>query len=188
VLKKVTSILLLSLLLFNVVGYFALFVYEQEQARHIQLQEMPDSAFKLVKILASTYVHLENTDFDYPDEQFTVEGKTYNLAKKRILNDTLEIYLLNNVKQDELTAAFKDYMEQNILTKSLPTDKTPFKIALKDFLKNCELNPSHLLDIQYQTIATLLEKEDNLALNDSFFGDITLSIVLPPPDSGMLAA
>ncbi|MEN9609435.1 MAG: hypothetical protein RLZZ628_249 [Bacteroidota bacterium] len=187
-LKKVTSILLLSLLLFNVVGYFALFAYEQEQARHIQLQEMPNSAFKLVKILASTYVHLENTAFDYPDEQFTVEGKTYNLAKKRILNDTLEIYLLNNVKQDELTAAFKDYMEQNILTKSLPTHKTPFKIALKDFLKNCVMNPSHLFDIRYQTVAVLLEKEDNLALNDSFFELVALSIVLPPPDSGMLAA
>jgi hypothetical protein len=188
VLKKVTSILLLALLLFNVVGYFALFAYEQEQARYMQLQNMPESAFKLVKILASTYVHLENTDFDYPDEQFTVEGKTYNLAKKRVLNDTLEIYLLNNVKQDELTAAFNDYIEQNILTKSLPTHKTPFKIALKDFLKNCVVHPSHLLDIRYQMVAVLLEKEDNLALNDSFFEDITLSIVLPPPDLGMLPA
>jgi hypothetical protein len=170
------------------VGYFILFAYEQEQARHIKLQNMPESAFKLVKILASTYVHLENTDFDYPNEQFTVEGRTYNLAKKRVFNDTLEIYLLNNFKQDELTAAFNDYIEQNILTKSLPTHKTPFKITLKDFLKNCVVDPYDLLDIRYQTVAILLEKEDNLTQNDSFFADINLSIVLPPPESGMLTA
>ncbi len=187
-LKKITSILLLLLLLFNVVGYFALFAYEQEQARHIELQNMPESAFKLVKILASTYVHLENTDFDYPDEQFTVEGKTYNLAKKRILNDTLEIYLLNNVKQDELTAAFNDYIEQNVLTKSLPTHKTPFKIALKDFLKNCVVDHYNWFDIRYQQISVALAKEENFIQRDSFLTDITLSILAPPPESGLLSA
>jgi hypothetical protein len=188
VLKKVTSILLLALLLFNVVGYFALFAYEQEQARHIKLQNMPESAFKLVKILASTYVHLENTDFDYPDEQFTVEGKTYNLAKKRIINDSLEIYLLNNVKQDELTAAFNDYIEQNVLTKSLPTHKTPFKVALKDFLKNCVVDHSNLLDIRYQLIAVALAKEENFTQRDSFLTNITLSIVAPPPEFSLQTA
>jgi hypothetical protein len=188
VLRKVTSILLLSLLLFNVVGYFALFAYEQEQARHIKLQNLPESAFKLVKILASTYVHVENTEFDYPDEQFTVEGKTYNLAKKRIYNDSLEIYLLNNVKQDELTAAFNDYIEQNILTKSSPTHKTPFKTTLKDFLKNCVVYSAHLLDIRYQLVAVTLEKEENYTQKDSFLTDITLSIVAPPPESGLFTA
>jgi hypothetical protein len=186
VLKKVTSIFLLSLLLFNVVGYFALFAYEQEQARHIQLQNMPETAFKLVKILASTYVHVENTDFDYPDEQFTVEGRTYNLAKKRILNDSLEIYLLNNVKQDELTAAFNDYIEQNVLTKSSPTHKTPFKVALKDFLKNCIVDDSNLLDIHYQLVTILPAKEENFTQSDSFLTDRALSIVAPPPESSLL--
>lgn len=188
VLKKVTSILLLALLLFNVVGYLALFAYEQEQARHIKLQNMPESAFKVVKILASTYVHLENTDFDYPDEQFTVAGKTYNLAKKRVFNDSLEIYLLNNVKQDELTAAFNDYIEQNLLTKSLPTHKTPFKVAFKDFLKNCVVNPSDLLDIRYQLITVAPEKEAICTQTDFFLTDITLSIVAPPPESGLFTA
>ncbi|MEY4934970.1 MAG: hypothetical protein RIS64_1329 [Bacteroidota bacterium] len=187
-LKKVTSILLLALLLFNVVGYFALFAYEQEQARHIKLQNMPESAFKLVKILASTYVHVENTDFDYPDEQFTVEGKTYNLAKKRILNDSLEIYLLNNVKQDELTAAFNDYIEQNILTKSLPTHKAPVKVSFKDFLKNCVVNSVDLPEICYQLVAVAPAKEENFTHKNAFLTNRSLSIVAPPPESVMICA
>jgi hypothetical protein len=149
---------------------------------------MPESAFKLVKILASTYVHVENTDFDYPDEQFTVEGKTYNLAKKRILNDSLEIYLLNNVKQDELTAAFNDYIEQNILTKSLPTHKAPIKVSIKDFLKNCVFNSCDLFEIRYELITVASTKEENFTHKNAFLTNRSLSIVAPPPESVMICA
>lgn len=187
-LKKIASILLLSVLLFNVVGYFALFAYEQEQAKRMVLQDMPEEAFKIVKVLASTYVHVADTDFDYPDEQFTIEGRTYNLAKKRIHHDTLEIYLLNNVKQDELTAAFKDYIEQNILAKKDPTSKSPLKSALKDFLKNGVVAHAQLIDIQYQTISMPLGNHRISTQNDAFWMDITLSLLAPPPKFNIFTA
>jgi hypothetical protein len=187
-LKKIASILLLSILLFNVVGYFALFAYEQEQAKRMVLQDMPEEAFKIVKVLASTYVHVADTDFDFPDEQFTIEGKTYHLAKKRIHHDTLEIYLLNNVKQDELTAAFKDYIEQNVLAKTVPSSKNPLKSALKDFLKNGMVDHIILGDIQYQIVPIPLEKKRISTQNDAFWMDISLSMVAPPPELSLFTA
>ena len=141
-LKRLAAISFLLLLLFNAFGYYLLFGYEQAQAQHNSVQafqKIPESAFLVVKMLVSPYAHVEDRDFEYVQGEFKRDGKTYNFVKKRIVNDSLELYCLNNQRQDQLTARFNDYVKENFLngrnTSNLPT-KQMLKSFLKDYLPN----------------------------------------------------
>jgi hypothetical protein len=149
------------------------------------LQGIPEQEFKIVKLLASTYVRVENTDFEYPDEQFNINGKNFNLVKQRIHNDSLELYLLNNVKQDELTANFKDYVEENVLNKSNNSNKKPFKLTLKDLLKNYLLEEHTLPSWQVVTLHTPFSPKITLIQNDIFIPNTVLTVLNPPPEANI---
>jgi hypothetical protein len=137
VLKRLAAISFLFLLLFNAFGYYLLFGYEQGQARQqavTAIQDLPESSFMVVKMLVSPYAHVENRDFEYVTGEFLKDGKAYNFVKKRIVNDSLELYCLNNVRQDQLTVQFNDYVKENILT-GKTSQNLPTKQMLKSFLK-----------------------------------------------------
>ncbi|MBL7818803.1 MAG: hypothetical protein JNL70_27640 [Saprospiraceae bacterium] len=137
-LKRFAAISFLLLLLFNAFGYYLLFGYEQAQAREqvIQnIQNMPESSFMVVKMLVSPYAHVEDRDFEYVEGEFRKDGKTYNFVKKRIKNDSLELYCLNNIRQDQLTAQFNDYVKENLI-QGKSSQNVPMKQMLKSFLKD----------------------------------------------------
>ena len=56
-------------------------------------------------------------------------------SKKRIVNDTLELYCLNNQRQDQLTAQFNDFIKENFLN-GKTSQNTPTKQLFKSFLKD----------------------------------------------------
>ena len=69
-LKRFAAISFLFLLLFNAFGYYLLFGYEQKQARQEvveSVKNMPNSAFKVIKLPVSAYVHIEDRDFEYTE-------------------------------------------------------------------------------------------------------------------------
>lgn len=141
-LKKIAAISFLFLLLYNAFGYYLLFGYGQVQARKEVIEtvkNIPESSFKVIKLLVSAYAHIEDRDFEYIEGEYQSEGQTYNFVKKRIVNDSLELYCINNFRQDKLTAHFNNYVKENILngkdTQNLPT-KQILKLFLKDYIFN----------------------------------------------------
>lgn len=181
-LKRLAAISFLLLLLFNAFGYYLLFGYEQAQARRLtvqSIQEIPESSFLVVKMLVSPYAHVEDRDFEYVEGEFKRDGKTYNFVKKRIVNDSLELYCLNNQRQDQLTAQFNDFIKENFLngktSQNAPT-KQLFKSFLKDYIP---------LDIYSLSLSTPSDTEGVTCI--AFLSRALpigyLSTTSPPPDA-----
>lgn len=181
-LKRIAAISFLFLLLFNAFGYYLLFGYEQAQARQQAIntiQYIPESSFLVVKMLVSPYAHVADRDFEYVEGEFIKDGKTYNFVKKRIVNDSLELYCLNNVRQDQLTAQFNDFVKENIIN-GKTSQNLPTKQMLKSFLK--DYIP---LEIYSLLLPTPLHTEGGtvIAATDDLLPIVFLSTTTPPPDA-----
>lgn len=133
--KQLAAILFLALLLYNAFGYYIVFAYEREQARIVSLQDLPESAFEVLKFNLAIYTSVENTDFQYVNDEVTANGKTYQIIKKRIQNDSLEVYYLHNFRQDKLHQNLNDIVDAQSICKQSKKNR-PFKRFLSNFLKD----------------------------------------------------
>jgi hypothetical protein len=181
--KRLIAISFLFLLLFNAFGYYLLFGYEQRQERSEQLANLPESAFEIVRLPASLYVHLEDTDFEMVDDVYTIEGKTYQVVKRRIVNDKLEIYCLRDFRQDELNRLLADYAHEQGITQSDDSNSdAPTKSFSKNFLKEyLPLSPISIVKTTSNTeggILTTISVADASLLSVGHF-----SIPSPPPNA-----
>ena len=181
--KRLVAISLLGLLLFNAFGYYVLFAYEQAEARRLQLAELPDSAFDIIKLPASTYVHLEDTPFEYVNGEFQVGGKTYQTVKQRIVNDVLEIYCLRNVRADQITAKFNDFVQDQMVWKSNTShNDSPTKQLLKSFLKDYIPNNAHQFTRLFASNTEGSVAVKIRAVNDAFLASAVVECISPPPE------
>lgn len=133
--KRFAAIFLLGLLLYNSFGYHLLFAYERQQVRNLAIQITPESFFKVIKIKVALYTSVSDTDFEVVDEELEVDNQTYHIVKKRIKNDTAEMYYFRDFRQEELRKSM-----HAILTDQMPFHKSgsgsPIKHLLKDFIKD----------------------------------------------------
>jgi hypothetical protein len=181
--QRLTVIPLLGLLLFNAFGYYFLSGYQQEQAKHLAISQIKDAHFTLIKLPASLYVHLEDTDFEYLDQVFEYKNETYNKVKQRIFNDTLEIYCVRNVKHEKLKAHFNDYVngQLNFDDNKESSKNSPLKQLLTNFLKEYITDsPLKIVQIASNTEGGYAAK--NLPSQVYFPSPVFMGIVSPPPD------
>ncbi|MBL7816145.1 MAG: hypothetical protein JNL70_14095 [Saprospiraceae bacterium] len=148
--KRITTIFILLLLLFNAFGYYLLFSYEQVQAHRVTLETVPNSSFKVIKMLVSVYADIEDREFEYVDGSFFYEGKAYTIVKKRIKNDSLELYCLNNMREDQLNTQLGDFLNQNIIS-GKNSGNQPAKKILKQYYKRY-INPVTNILVVYPKI------------------------------------
>lgn len=151
--------------------------YQQIQAHEIAIDKVPNSSFKVIKMLVSAYAHIEDRDFEYVDGSFFYEGKAYNFVKKRIKNDSLELYCLNNTRQDQLTAQLHNYLKQNVLN-SKESDNRTTKQILQSFLKEYILETIDTISVVF--IDT--KKVHSIAIFDDKLPIIHIRPPFPPPN------
>ena len=183
IVKRLVAISLLGLMLFNIFGYYVLFAYEQAEARRVQIANLPDSAFEVVKLLASPYVHLEDTHFEFVEGAFRIKDKTYSTVKQRIVNDSLEIYCLPNVRADQSTTRFNDFVQDQFCSKNSPSPNDPLtKQLFKFFFKRYLPQSSSLIICQ-----NALDTEGGVlvkirATNATFRTSVVVEMDSPPPE------
>lgn len=179
--RPFAAIFLLVLLLYNAFGYYALLAYEISQTRQFQLRELPDDAFSVVKIPVALYTHVEDTDFEYLEDVISYHGKTYNMVKKRVKNDTLHIYTLRNYRHEQAVSQLNSYVKDHISieksTKSTPTKKL-IQAFLKDYIQEnvyifCQ-SPNKIADKYPQIV---IAPSDKLT-------SVFLPYTIPPPEVG----
>jgi hypothetical protein len=179
--KQILSISLLALLLYNAFGYYLLFGYERQKARIDYMQELPESAFQKMSYKLVDYTTIHNTEFEYVDNELIIEGKTFHIIKKRILNDTLHLYYLPNTRQDALRESFSDLVETQTVTKQSDNKGSPLKQLLKNFLKDYIPNDIFVLVVRYPN--QMLEAKVLGKATHSVPMSPYLSINAPPPEA-----
>lgn len=178
--RPIASIFFLVLLMYNTFGYYTFLAYEIDKAKQLHFQELPDDAFVIVKIPVALYTHVEDTDFEFIEDVFSHNGKTYNMVKKRVKNDTLHIYTLRNHRHEQITAQLNTYVK-NFFTIEKDTSKSnPVKKIIQAFIKDyIQEQPATFVISSFHNImshkATIAPSKK---LNNPY-----LSLTTPPPES-----
>ena len=136
--KKLASILLLLIFLFNTIGYKAFFFYlEQEADKRIEakietLSEL-DAELIAVKIPINLPYQTDWREFESVDGEMTFKGKTYKYVKRKVLRDTLILLCIDHTEKSQLQKSSADYFKKvNDLTSE--TNKKPvLKQAKTDY-------------------------------------------------------
>ncbi|MBG6110862.1 hypothetical protein H4V97_002115 [Flavobacterium sp. CG_23.5] len=176
--KRIASLFLLATLFYNVLGYYAMFAYQKEQTWVSNMEKMPSSELQVIQLNASLYSFVEDTDFEYVNENVIINNKSYHIFKKRIQNNILSLYYLRNSYGDVIGKDLKEIVD-NQLFNSAPSKEGPSKKLLKSFLPDYIPNSTICVDFSAKTdlnsIALIITP--NKALDSGY-----LSLSYTPPD------
>jgi hypothetical protein len=175
--KRIASLFLLVSLFYNVLGYYLMFVYQEEQAWVSDIEKKTDLEFQVIELNASLYSFVEDTDFEYVNENVIIENKSYHIFKKRIQNNILSLYYLRNSYGDVIGKNLNDIVD-NQLFNSIPSKDSPVKKLLKSFLKDYLSNTALALDYCPNLDLDLCQHTTapNLAINAGY-----LHLLYAPP-------
>lgn len=116
-LKKIASILLLTVLLFNFVGYRFFSSYMEEKANaqlesRLDKEDYDDAQLVSIKIPV-THLSYYNTSskFERVDGQVEVKGIQYKFVKRRIYNDSVEMLCIPNQTAMGLQSAKDEFFK-----------------------------------------------------------------------------
>ena len=138
-LNRIVSILLLLVFLFNVGGYYLVFLGLHHRSdvllsKQIDANQVSDQDLIELKIPVALPYPLQQTGFERADGKFEHRGNFYKLVKRKYEKDTLYVICLRDTATKRLATAFKDYVSK---TNDLPVNSentlTFFGKFLKDF-------------------------------------------------------
>jgi hypothetical protein len=109
--KKLASILLLSLLLFNWIGYQLYIAVlelraDEEMIARLDKNNFNESDLVSIKVPVNYLYYYEGTTvFERIDGHAEINGVTYNYVKRRFVNDSLELMCIPNKTATQLKTA-----------------------------------------------------------------------------------
>ena len=176
--KRIASLFLIVTLFYNALGYYLMFAYQEEQAWVASFEKKQDSEFQVIQLNATLYSFIEDTDFEYVNEDVVINNKSYHIFKKRIQNNILSLYYLRNSHQDAISQDLKDIVDNQLFNGS-SSKESPVKKLMKSFLQ--DYIPSNTYCLDFSTKTVLHPTESIITLNQSIdSGYISLSY--SPPD------
>lgn len=113
--KKVIAIVLVSLLMLNVVGYYGLFMglkYKHSLlvTKKLNSREYSEDETITIKIPLSV-PYYGDTDFERVDGEIEHQGQLYRLVKQKLQRDTLHIVCIRDTDAENIHQALADYVK-----------------------------------------------------------------------------
>ena len=141
--KKVTTILLLALLLFNFIGYRFLFYALQQKAENnivakIDAQHYNDADLITLTVPLSMPYLTDSKDFERKDGEITINGKIYHYVKQKISQGNLILMCLPDEQKTQLQTAKNDFFKnqtdfQNNTSKKSGNNSQVIKLVISDY-------------------------------------------------------
>jgi hypothetical protein len=135
--KKAASLLLtitlITSLFYNLVGYYMIVSYQKEQSWITSMQNAPDSKFRIIKLNATLYSFMEDTDIEKVNENVVIDNKIYHIFKKSIKDNVLNLYYLGVENQTAIDVSLKKLVDAQ---KDAGTSNSPLEKLLKSFNKD----------------------------------------------------
>jgi hypothetical protein len=141
--KKIATILLLALLLFNFIGYRFLFYALQEAAEtnivaKIDTQNYNDADLITLTVPLSMPYLTDSKDFERKDGEITINGKIYHYVKQKITQGNLVLMCLPDEQKTHLQNAKNDFFKnqtdfQNNTSKRSGDNSQVIKLVISDY-------------------------------------------------------
>ena len=113
--KKIFSILFLTLLLLNIMGFYGVFMgLQYKNTRDVTLrlnaEDYSEGETLVIKVpIAIPY--MSSTSFERVTGEIEYKGEFYNLLKQRLSNDTLIVVCVKNRERKQIEQALADYVK-----------------------------------------------------------------------------
>lgn len=178
--KKLFSITLLALFLFQFVGYYFIYVGLRYQAKsdlmtRLDARDYSSDETITLKIPFTLPYWMNSREYERVNGEFQYEGEFYKLVEQKLENDTLYVVCLKDAQERKLYEAMTDYVK---LTNDLPASSQKniklFGSLMKDYVKGVN---AEILKVQ-------LGWSQERQFGTPAFHLITLSspIFSPPPE------
>lgn len=142
--KKIFSITLLALFLFQFIGYY--FVYmglryhaKSEMILRLDSRDYSDDETITLKIPFSLPYWMDSEDYERVDGEFQHQGEFYKLVKQKLIKDTLYIVCIKDVNEKKLHHVMADYVKfSNDLPSSSRQTLKLLGSLIKDFVPSVQ--------------------------------------------------
>lgn len=142
--KQFASILLLSLLVFNFVGYRLLFSALEQKADNtivaqIDNEDYNDANLITVTVPLSMPYLQDSKDFEKKDGEITLNGKVYHYVKQKVSEGNLVLLCLPDEQKTHLQSAKDDFfrlaneLQNNTSSKKSGDNGKVIKLAISDY-------------------------------------------------------
>ncbi len=133
--KKTASLLLIitlvTSLFYNAVDYYVMMSYQKEQSWIQAMQNAPDSEFKVIKLNATLYTFIEDSEMEQVNENIVINNKVYHIFKKSIKDNIINLYYLGQENQNAI-----DVSLQNLADSGSDSSQSPIQKLIKNFAKD----------------------------------------------------
>lgn len=161
--KKFASLLLTLVLtttfLYNVAGIY-LYTSEINESNWVEtIEKTANLDYKVLRLNATVYSFMEDSDFEYVNENITVDNKVYHIFKKRVQNNIISFYYLPNHHQSATLNKLKQSLDaSNGVDHKKNNSQNSFKLV-KDFVPSIAFDlPSYqVVDYAQKAVDTTLE-------------------------------
>jgi hypothetical protein len=145
IVKRIASILLLGILLFNWGGYRLLSGYFESQSdtqlqAELDLHHYNESDLINIKVAASLPYGSSSETFERVDGNIEMNGVTYTYVKRRFYQDSLELLCIPNTERtgiknarDEFAKLANDFITSNTSKKASSNHTHLAKFSVQDF-------------------------------------------------------
>lgn len=154
--RKLFSIFLLVVFVFNIVGYKVAFYFMEQRAEHqiekkLDIVKSNDKGLVTIKIPLSLPYQTNWTDFERVDGEYSYNGKTYKYVKRKVFNDTLILVCLDFKEKQQIQKRSNDLFKKiNDLTTNTTKKSVSKQSKTDDYcqpLKIC-IRPLHVYRVR----------------------------------------
>jgi hypothetical protein len=179
-LKRIISILLVFLLLFNTLGFYGLLQGLRYKTAIDLAQRLDNNRYSkeetiLLKIPVAVPYQMDSEDYERVDGEFEHQGEFYRLVKQKYQNDTLFMVCIKDHASKRIEQALTDYVKTFT---DKPADRQHtgknFISFIKDFLPT---------SIKITTTSKGWSYSVTSASSEHYFYDRSLRVFTPPPQS-----
>lgn len=136
--KKLTAILLLLLLLFNLIGYRWFFAFTIRQwdgqiTAALDKERYNEQDLITIKVPLSLPYQTDRSDFERVDGEISIDGQWYKYVKRKVVNGELVLLCLPDRKKAKLQTAKDNFFKLTNLLQTATSAKKPVHNQLLSF-------------------------------------------------------
>ena len=162
-------------------GYYAVFyvqqkIIKQEIVQVIEKEALSDKDL-IVFSIPITLPYQSDRDYERVEGDFEYEGRYYEMVKKRLKNDTLYVYCINNLAQERLKANLSKHTAAHISSLAGSENRSTTEKIIKQAIKDYFSKASEMLAAKPHYVAFIEATSYYLPHITSF----DLRVPSPPP-------
>jgi hypothetical protein len=176
--KRIATLFLIVTMFYNMIGYYLMFAYQEQQAWVARMEKTTPSDFRVMRLNASLYSFADDTEFEDVNEDVIINNKSFHIFKKQVKDNVLSLYYLPNTNENTVSKDLNDIVDSQLFN-SGSSKESPVKKLLKSFIKDYIDNPEVSIPMQTEAVASCSSYTTN---GVDFTTPGHLSLPYSPPD------